>query len=169
MGDGGSARRASAQVAARRDGVPAEFGVRGVVIGARSAIARKSESESESGRRGSCPIWDRLRGVAIYNYIDIVYNQAHKMKEQAVATDSRKWMQQGVATRPLREPSEVTCVTDLPQAVGAAYVPPAGFDCEPVIGRRGRKGCEGARERARRTVGVLASCLLALQRPRVDR
>jgi hypothetical protein len=85
-------------------------------------------------------------------------------EDDAAAADRRKWMQQGVATRPVREPSEVTCVTELPQAVGPAYVPPAGFDCEPVR-EKGQERGWGARARAadRGCVGCLFACTPALR------
>jgi hypothetical protein len=51
------------------------------------------------------------------------------VRRSAAATPG---MQQGVATRPVREPGEVTCVSKLPQAGGASYVPSAGFDSEPL-------------------------------------
>ena len=51
------------------------------------------------------------------------------------AEDRKRWMQQGVSQRSVREPSDINCVTQLPDAVGgASYVPPPGFDCEPVQG-----------------------------------
>ena len=89
-------------------------------------------------------------------------------EDDAAAADRRKWMQQGVATRPVREPSEVTCVTELPQVVGAAYVPPAGFDCEPVR----EKGQEGWWGGAGASGGPWECWLLAclyFSAPRVDR
>jgi hypothetical protein len=85
-------------------------------------------------------------------------------EDEAAAADRRKWMQQGVATRPVREPSEVTCVSELPQ-VGAAYVPPAGFDCEPVR-EEGQEGGWG--ERRGTWVRWLFACLCS-SAPRVDR
>ena len=51
------------------------------------------------------------------------------VRRSALATPG---MQQGVATRHVCEPSEVTCVNKLSQAVGASYVPSAGFDSEPL-------------------------------------
>jgi hypothetical protein len=54
-------------------------------------------------------------------------------RRAAVATPG---MQQGVATRPVCEPRELTCITKLPQAVRAAYMPRAGFDSEPGAEKR---------------------------------
>ena len=50
-------------------------------------------------------------------------------------SDRHKWMQKGVSEQLAeRDVSELACVSELPEAVGgyAEYVPPDGFDCEPV-------------------------------------
>jgi hypothetical protein len=108
------------------------LGVRGVVIGTRAEWA---PDIAESRPLPFCPAalpdleWEHPREQG-----SCVFLSGPAMTEdEATAEDRRRWMQQGVATRPVREPSELTCVTELPAAVGgAAYVPPAGFDCEPL-------------------------------------
>ena len=106
--------------------------MRGVVIGTRAEWA---PDIAESRPLPFCPAalpdleWEHAREQG-----SCVFLSGPAMTEdEATAEDRRRWMQQGVATRPVREPSELTCVTELPAAVGgAAYVPPAGFDCEPL-------------------------------------
>lgn len=49
--------------------------------------------------------------------------------------DRQRWMQKGVSHQPAeRDVNDLSCVSELPDAVGsyAEYVPPEGFDCEPV-------------------------------------
>jgi hypothetical protein len=62
---------------------------------------------------------------------------------RAAEEDRHRWLQKGVAEQPAeRQVSELACVTaaELPEVVaGSAYVPPAGFDCEPVPGARERR------------------------------
>ena len=54
--------------------------------------------------------------------------------------DRQRWMQKGVSHQPAeRDVNDLSCVSELPDAVGsyAEYVPPEGFDCEPVGPRSG--------------------------------
>jgi hypothetical protein len=49
-------------------------------------------------------------------------------------SDRNKWLQQGVVNnRPTRQRDDLTCVVDLPEALGSSeYIPPDGFDVDPV-------------------------------------